>query len=172
MYERNEADFELMYDEKRNNWSVYIGTWSNSSQSFADCLFYLSLSKNSDINLFYKELETFNKLFIENKTNIVEDIQTNGLNVANSVLNEHEINDILNELEYSDLNEGHITEDEQYIFNYPKSDSYLETTYKTEICNILKDAENIKTVYIELQNLKQTMRQNIYNDIYEYIIKE
>jgi hypothetical protein len=172
MYEKDEQDFSIEYDIKRNNFSLYVGTWHNSSQSFADCIFYLSLCNGTDKDLFLKRLEEFNYLFINNKDKIVQDIEQNGLNLLNSVLNEHEINEITGEYEYEDIKNELLKENEFYIFEFQKADYLLEETYKTEIVFLINESKSIIEVYEKLQEVKQRMKQEFYDDFYEYLTIE
>lgn len=168
MFERDEADFEIMHNEKRKTFSLYVGTWHNTGQSFADCLFYLSLSDGTDRPLFFKRLDEFNHLFINNKDEILADIEANGLNMINSVLNSNNIEEYLNEFEYSEREEGYLKENEEYVFNYDEADKELEEIYKKDIIDELKEAKDIKEAYVNLQQLKEKIKQDTFDNIFDY----
>ena len=172
MFERDEADFEIMHDEKRKNFSLYVGTWSNSQQSFADVMFYLSLSDGSNRPLFYERLKEFNGLFIDNKDEIIADIEANGLNIMNSVLNEHDINMYLDEFSNDEQKEGYLKTNEQYIFNFEQADLKLEKLYKKEIIEMLEDSNDIVEAYNGMQEIKDSIKQGTFDNIFDYIFVE
>ncbi len=170
MYEKNERDFSIHYNEDRNNFSLWVGTWSNDNQNFADVIFYLSLTKDLK-DTFLVELNKYNDLFIDNKDNIIKDINKNGFNMLNTILNESDIDDILSEQTHSDTQEGIIADDKYYNFDYPKAETFLES-YKDDIIKIIQDSKNIKEVYEGLQKLKIEMREAVYNDFFDYTFLE
>jgi hypothetical protein len=174
MYEKDETDFSIDYDEKRKNFSLWVGTWHNSNQNLSDVIFYLSLNRLiENKENFYKKLNEFNHLFINNKNDIIKDIETNGLNLLNSCINEYELNDYLNELEYNEKKEKYLTENQYYEIDYIKLDLIIEKEYKKDIIKIIKNSENIITLYNDLQELKETIKNNTYENIFDYIeIKE
>ena len=170
MYAINETDYEIFYDKNRNDFSVYIGTFSNTNQSFIDVIFYLSLNEQiiKDKTEFFKHLNTFNDLFINNKENIIKDIKKNKLNTINSVLNSYEIEEFLNEHEYNEKQEGYLKEEEYYYFDYEKCDKYIENTYLNEIIRTTEQAKNIKELYEKLQEIKQEIKQDVYNNFFDF----
>jgi len=174
MFERNERDFSIYYNEDLNNFSISVGTWNNSNQSFCDVIFYLTLNEDiiKDKTNFFKELNKYNDLFIDNKENIIKDIKENKLNTLNSVLNEYQINDILNEFEYNEREEGHLKEEENYNFDYAKCEKYIEENYINEIIETINKAQNIKELYEELQKIKTEIKEDIYNNFFDYVFTE
>jgi hypothetical protein len=174
MFEKDETDFEIFLNEKEKTFSLYVGTWSIDKQSLADVIFFLSLNKKiiKDKTDFFKKLNSFNDLFINNKDLIIKDIKKNKLNMLNSVLNENEIYEILQEYEYNEKQDGFLKENETYNFNFKKCETYLETTYLNQIIETIKDTKNIKQLYEGLQEIKTEMKQYIYENYFDFVYVE
>ena len=171
MYEKDEKDFSIKYDKKRNNYSIYIGTWTNYNQSFADALMYLEIKDKDKEKSFLIELKKYNKLLIINKENIIKDIQENGLNLYNICFSIYEIDEILSELEYQDKQEKILKDNEIYIIN-KDIDTEIEKEYKNDIIKAINESKNITELYKKLLIIKQEIKEYVFSNIYDFITTE
>ena len=169
MYAKNETDFYLSYDEKRNVFSISIGTFSNNNQSIVDCLMYLKLNDDRDKETFTNELNKYNNLFIDNKDKIIKDIKDKGLNLYNVCFGYYEIDEFLCQMEYEDKKQKLLKDDCMYIIDDKKTDEYLETKFKQDLIDIIKESNNIVELWKKCIEIKEDIREHFFNNVYDFI---
>jgi hypothetical protein len=165
MFEKNERDFSIFYDNDRNTFSLHIGTWYHGDLSISDVLMFLNMpNAPNEIKLnFENELMKYNNL-IENKTELIKDIENNGLNPY-SIMNIDDLDDDINNL----YNEEE-PESNWLCLDNDKAIEFIDS-YKYEVIEIINNNDNIIDMYYSLNEFKETIKNDIQDNLFELTTK-
>lgn len=173
MFEKNEKDFWLIDFIHKNQltFDIRIGCFYNSWLGLYDCMFYLYLEKsyeNYDSFVEYLNKE-YNDMFLKYKKETIKNVKEFGVNY-NSLINVNEFSEFA--IEHAES--GDFGEDikYEYSFNEEELSKHIDLEYSDEVAEITQNSNNIVEYYEALCELKNKIKENLYENSYDFLNRE